>query len=130
MKLHFHLIVHHAFFHWHFHNLTIHPPLPFQPEESYDLWHDRATFHFLTKEDQVTTYVNVSSKAVSQYLIISTFSENGPEKCSGLPIRKYSVAQLKEQFSRDFISVDCITEDHITPFQTTQNFVFCSFKKR
>lgn len=70
----------------------------FQPEESYDLWHDRATFHFLTEEDEVTAYVNIASKAVSQYLVIGTFSANGPEKCSGLSIRKYAATQLQEQF--------------------------------
>lgn len=101
----------------------------FQPGESYDLWHDRATFHFLTGEDQVNAYTNIASKAVNQFLVIGTFSANGPDQCSGLPIRKYTAFQLQEQFNRDFTSLDCITEDHITPFQTVQNFVFCSFKK-
>lgn len=101
----------------------------FKPEESYDLWHDRATFHFLTGEDQVTAYVNTVSKAVSQYLIIGTFSENGPEKCSGLPIRQYNQTRLQGCFQNLFIKVGCMTEDHITPFQTAQNFLFCSFKR-
>jgi trans-aconitate methyltransferase len=102
----------------------------FQPEESYDLWHDRATFHFLTEEDQINTYVNIVSKAVSQYLVIGTFSANGPEKCSGLPIRRYTETRLQGRFQNSFRKIRCQTEDHITPFQTTQNFLFCSFKKR
>lgn len=102
----------------------------FHPKESYDLWHDRATFHFLTGEDQVNAYLTTMSKTVNKYLVIGTFSENGPEKCSGLPVRQYSQLQLKEQFSEQFENIKCITEDHITPLQTTQNFTFCSFKKR
>lgn len=102
----------------------------FQPKEHYDLWHDRAAFHFLTKENQVNTYVNIVTKAVSQYLIIGTFSVNGPEKCSGLPIRQYTEASLQSGFQDSFIKLHCQTIDHVTPFQTTQNFLFCSFKRR
>jgi SAM-dependent methyltransferase len=102
----------------------------FQPEEGYDLWHDRATFHFLTEANTIMSYLQIIANAVNQYLVIATFSENGPEKCSGLPIRQYSQHQLAAQFSEQFENIRCITEDHITPFQTTQNFSFCSFKKR
>jgi len=102
----------------------------FQPEESYDLWHDRATFHFLIEESQIETYANLVAKAVTQYLVIGTFSENGPEKCSGLPIKQYSAASLQQQISTGFTKMQCIIEDHITPFKTTQKFLFCSFKKK
>lgn len=102
----------------------------FQPKVNYDLWHDRATFHFLTEQIPITTYLKFVAKAVNRYLVIGTFSENGPEQCSGLPIRKYSRMQLRDQFIKKFENIKCITEDHITPFQTTQNFAFCSFKKR
>lgn len=102
----------------------------FEPEESYDLWHDRATFHFLTDEAQIATYKSIAAKSVKQYLIIGAFSENGPERCSSLPVRRYSSGQLQEQFHHDFANLNCTIEDHITPFGTKQNFVFCSFKKR
>jgi SAM-dependent methyltransferase len=101
----------------------------FKPKEHYDLWHDRAAFHFLTGENQVATYLEIASKAVDNYLVIGTFSENGPEKCSGLPIKQYSEMELQNQVSRYFTKIRCISEDHVTPFQTTQNFLFCSFKK-
>jgi cyclopropane fatty-acyl-phospholipid synthase-like methyltransferase len=101
----------------------------FKPAETYTLWHDRAAFHFLTHEDQITNYLNIVSNAVSDYVVIGTFSENGPEKCSGLPIKKYSELQLQNQFHQHFKKIRCITEDHVTPFETTQNFLFCSFKK-
>jgi trans-aconitate methyltransferase len=101
----------------------------FQPEDSYDLWHDRATFHFLTGEDAVNAYVNMVAKAVSKYLVIGTFSENGPETCSGLPVRQYTATLLQQCFQSSFEKISCRTEDHTTPFQTTQNFLFCSFKR-
>ena len=102
----------------------------FNPKEHYDLWHDRATFHFLTREDQIRTYLNIAGKAISNYMVMGTFSKNGPEKCSGLSIKQYSEDQLQDQLSKYFTKIKCVNEDHITPFQTTQNFLFCSFKKR
>lgn len=102
----------------------------FKPENDYDLWHDRATFHFLTEENQVAAYLTIAEKSVKTYMVIGTFSENGPKKCSGLPIRQYSETQLQNQLKKDFTKIRCISEDHITPFQTTQNFLFCSFKKQ
>lgn len=102
----------------------------FEPTETYALWHDRAAFHFLTTQDQIARYLNIATKAVSDYLVIGTFSENGPEKCSGLAIKQYAEQQLQAIFDEHFEKVTCITEDHITPFATKQNFLFCSFKKR
>ena len=63
-------------------------------------------------------------------MVIGTFSENGPDKCSGLPIKQYTENQLQGQLQQDFEKIKCINEDHVTPFQTRQNFLFCSFKKR
>jgi SAM-dependent methyltransferase len=101
----------------------------FKPEEHYDLWHDRATFHFLTEKKQIQKYLAIADQAVDNYLVIGTFSENGPEKCSGLPVRQYSENPLQKQLNRCFAKIRCINEDHLTPFQTIQNFLFCSFKK-
>jgi hypothetical protein len=63
-------------------------------------------------------------------LTIGTFSENGPTKCSGLDIKQYSEEKLTTELKKGFEKIRCVTEDHITPFQTTQNFMFCSFKRQ
>jgi cyclopropane fatty-acyl-phospholipid synthase-like methyltransferase len=101
----------------------------FHPEDSYDVWHDRATFHFLTTPEQIAQYLTIARQAVDKYLAIGTFSENGPKKCSGLDIKQYSETELQTQLSNGFEKIRCITEDHVTPFNTSQNFLFCSFKK-
>ncbi|MBF2709887.1 class I SAM-dependent methyltransferase [Flavobacterium soyangense] len=101
----------------------------FKPETTYDIWHDRATFHFLTTEQQVKKYVEITKKFVGGFLVIGTFSDQGPKKCSGLDIKQYSEMELENQFSNNFKKLKCITEDHITPFETKQNFTFCVFKK-
>lgn len=103
----------------------------FVPTEQYDFWHDRAAFHFLTQEEQADKYVEIANKGVAQngVLVLGTFSVNGPKKCSGLDIKQYSEESLSHKFERYFKRVKCITEDHQTPFNTTQNFLFCSFKK-
>lgn len=98
----------------------------------FDLWHDRAAFHFLTTEDKISRYVSIAENAIKAggYLVLGTFSENGPKKCSGLQVRQYSKASMSARFEQAFDRIKCITEDHITPFKTVQNFLFCSFKKR
>jgi len=101
----------------------------FQTDTTYDIWHDRATFHFLTTTKQISQYLNIASKAVGGYLTIGTFSENGPSKCSGLEIKQYSESELQKQLAEGFDKIRCIAEDHTTPFNTKQNFLFCSFRK-
>lgn len=101
----------------------------FKPETDYDIWHDRATFHFLTTAEQVEKYVKIVEKQVTSFLIIGTFSDQGPKKCSGLDIKQYSGSELENQFSNRFKKIKCITEDHVTPFETKQNFTFCVFEK-
>ncbi len=101
----------------------------FQPGTTYDVWHDRATFHFLTTTEQISKYLSIARNAVRGYLTIGTFSENGPKKCSGLEIKQYTETQLQGQLAEGFSKIRCITEDHITPFNTAQNFLFCSFKR-
>jgi hypothetical protein len=101
----------------------------FVPSRQYDFWHDRATFHFLTTSEQVGGYVTMASTAVKGYMTIGTFSENGPEKCSGLPVRQYSEDELSETLASRFQKIHCIHEDHVTPFNTVQNFLFCNFRK-
>lgn len=101
----------------------------FNPTTQYDVWHDRATFHFLTEKNQIKYYKTLTAKAVKGFLTIGTFSEIGPEKCSGLAIKKYDATALSTELSTHFDKIRCINEDHTTPFGTQQNFTFCSFKK-
>jgi 2-polyprenyl-3-methyl-5-hydroxy-6-metoxy-1,4-benzoquinol methylase len=105
--------------------------IEFRPLQKYDVWHDRATFHFLTTPEQIEKYVTLAAKALSPggFMAIGTFSHEGPTKCSGLEIKQYSEQELEKTLTYYFRKIDCITEDHITPFNTTQNFLFCSFIK-
>ncbi len=102
----------------------------FEPKETYEVWHDRATFHFLTSEKQIQKYLKIARKSVSGYLTVGTFSENGPKKCSGLDIRQYNEETLTTEMTNGFKKIKCVTEDHTTPFETKQNFIFCSFKRQ
>lgn len=101
----------------------------FEPNMTFDVWHDRATFHFLTTTDQIEKYMKIARKSVIGYMTIGTFSQNGPKKCSGLDIKQYNEKELASVLKDGFDKMKCITEDHLTPFGTTQNFLFCSFKR-
>lgn len=102
----------------------------FDPPCHYDIWHDRATFHFLTTKEQISAYLDIARQSVTGYMIIGTFSTNGPTKCSGLDIRQYDEEALTAELENGFDKLRCITEDHTTPFNTIQNFLFCSFKRQ
>ena len=104
--------------------------IDFKPEKNYDVWHDRAAFHFLTKENDIKTYVSTTEKYVSKNLIIGTFSNDGPLKCSRLEITQYSKNKMHETFNNKFTPIKSLNINHQTPFNTIQNFTFCSFKKR
>jgi ubiquinone/menaquinone biosynthesis C-methylase UbiE len=103
----------------------------FKPTEQYDFWHDRAAFHFLTQEQEITNYIDTIQKSIKPtgILVIGTFSEQGPKKCSGIEIKQYSETTMTDRLKMFFEKVKCITVDHQTPFDTIQNFIFCSFKK-
>ena len=104
--------------------------LDFSPTEKYDVWHDRAAFHFQTDPDKIERYLNIVKHAVNGLVIIGTFSVDGPQKCSGLAIKQYDENGMKEKFEKaDFENIECKREDHITPSGAVQNFVFCSFMK-
>ena len=104
----------------------------FVPPVQFDFWHDRAAFHFLTNEEAINKYVSIAEKGIKEngYLILGTFSENGPTKCSGLEIQQYNETSMSNRFEVDFNRIKCITENHTTPFNTVQNFLFCSFQKK
>lgn len=105
--------------------------LNFIPLETYDLWHDRAAFHFQTNPDKIEKYLEIVKNAVDGMVIIGTFSVDGPKKCSGLEIKQYDESGMKEIFEKfDFKNAECKREDHITPTGGVQNFVFCTFMKQ
>ncbi|MDX8338687.1 class I SAM-dependent methyltransferase [Draconibacterium sp. IB214405] len=103
----------------------------FQPSETYDFWHDRAAFHFLTDKQEISSYVDTIRSYVKPggYLVLGTFSEQGPTKCSGIEIKQYSETTMTSLLTDFFNKIRCITVDHKTPFNTLQNFVFCSFRR-
>ena len=102
----------------------------FSPEKTYDIWHDRATFHFLNKNNQIKKYINLVNKSVNNSFVIGTFSMDGPLKCSGMEIVQYNDVKMNDLFSNHFKKLSSIKEDHITPFNTIQNFIFCTFTKK
>jgi SAM-dependent methyltransferase len=104
----------------------------FIPAVKFDFWHDRAAFHFLTSEEKIDKYVHLAEQSINPggYLVLGTFSEKGPAKCSGLEIKQYSQASMSARFEFNFERIKCVEEDHITPFNTVQNFLFCSFKRK
>lgn len=104
----------------------------FKAPVQFDFWHDRATFHFLTTADKIYKYVSIAEDTIKKggYLILGTFSEKGPQKCSGLDIRQYSEASMSARFKLAFDRIKCIHEDHTTPYNAVQNFLFCSFKRK
>ena len=94
---------------------------------AYDVWHDRAVFHFLTSAEKRVAYVNAVARAVKPggHVIVSTFGPEGPTKCSGLAVMRYDADSLHEQFGARFRLVESSKELHHTPFGTTQQFLYC-----
>ena len=105
--------------------------LNFKTEEKFDVWHDRAVFHFLTEQNLIDKYAELVSKNISNsgHLIIGTFSEKGPLKCSGLDVKRYSKELIEETFLKNFRLINTFHINHKTPFNTTQNFLFSHFIK-
>jgi 2-polyprenyl-3-methyl-5-hydroxy-6-metoxy-1,4-benzoquinol methylase len=94
---------------------------------AYDVWHDRAVFHFLTASEQRAAYIRQVANAVKPggHVIVSTFGPEGPSKCSGLDVIRYDAESLHNQFGVRFRLVESSKELHSTPFGTTQQFLFC-----
>ncbi len=97
------------------------------PPRRFDLWHDRAVFHFLKQPEQRTAYVQQIARVLRPggHVIVATFAQEGPEKCSGLEVVRYDAATLHRQFGEDFQLMQSRRETHHTPFGTTQQFVYC-----
>lgn len=103
--------------------------LNFKPTQKYDVWHDRATFHFLTNHEHINKYVSLVNDFVTKHLIVSTFSTNGPNKCSGLQTMQYSADSLAQKFNANFKLMHHQLQQHQTPFNTTQNFLYGCFNR-
>ena len=101
------------------------------PARAYDVWHDRAVFHFLTGAEQRAAYVQAVLRAMRPggHVIVATFADDGPEQCSGLPVRRYSPGDLHAEFGQPFELLKHEREEHHTPFGTIQKFVYCYCRK-
>ena len=101
------------------------------PENGYDLWHDRAVFHFLTDPSDRTLYLENLRRALKPNgnLIIATFADDGPSKCSGLEVERYDIERMQQTIGRGFELLSSFREQHRTPFDITQNFLYAHFRR-
>lgn len=103
-----------------------------RPAKTWDVWHDRAAFHFLTDPRDRAAYVERLRSAVAPggHVIIATFAPDGPEKCSGLPVQRHDCASLSAELGPEFELVETRSETHHTPWHSTQAFQFSRFRRR
>src|SRR5262249_10995206 len=101
--------------------------LSWTPTRAYDVWHDRAGFHFPPDEDSRAIYRAVLEKALKPggTAILATFAEDGPEKCSGLPVQRWSASGLAAELGADFELMQHFREEHVTPWGSVQAFTWC-----
>jgi SAM-dependent methyltransferase len=94
------------------------------PRSTFDLWHDRAVFHFLTAPTDRAGYVDQVRRALKPggHVVIATFAEDGPTRCSGLPVVRYTAEALQQEFGPEFVLVDSLREVHVTPSGGAQAF--------
>ena len=106
--------------------------LEWTPTRTWDVWHDRAVFHFLTQPGDIDRYVEQAARSVVSggHLVVGTFSEDGPPTCSGLPVARYSTAALAEVFVDQFELVHAAKEDHLTPSGIFQHFSWVVLQRR
>lgn len=104
----------------------------FHPNKQYELWHDRGVFHFLMEENEKRNYLRSLKDSVKPggYVILSTFSDKGPSKCSGLDVQGYSVGDMSKLLEQEFDFLSGRSFDHTTPSGEKQNFTVCSFQKK
>jgi trans-aconitate methyltransferase len=102
-----------------------------EPSRTYDVWHDRAAFHFLTECEDRAAYVVRLRRALRPggHAIIGTFAPDGPERCSGLLVSRYDAAGLAGTLGRGFGLIDARLHEHVTPWGATQKFQFSTFRR-
>jgi SAM-dependent methyltransferase len=102
-----------------------------EPKQTYDLWHDRAAFHFLTDHADQSAYVDRIKRAVKPggYVVIGTFAPDGPERCSSLPIVRHDATTLAKILGSDFVLTDTRRHDHATPWGAVQRYQFSTFRR-
>lgn len=102
------------------------------PARAYEVWHDRAAFHFLTAARDRAAYIDRLRRAVvaGGHVIIATFALDGPDKCSGLPVQRYDAKSLTAELGSDFELVETQSDVHRTPWDSTQSFQFSRFRRR
>ncbi len=105
--------------------------LTWRPNRRYDVWHDRAVFHFLTEPSDKDRYVNTAYRALSEVgvAIIGTFAEDGPTECSGLRVSRYSPTDLDSTFAATFSPIGHEREEHVTPSGVVQPFTWAVFRR-
>lgn len=102
-----------------------------EPQRTYDVWHDRAAFHFLTEESDRAAYIVRLKQGlkIGGHAIIATFALDGPEKCSGLPVIRYDAARLAQTLGSGFELLQSEPSDHATPWGSKQHFQFSVFER-
>lgn len=105
--------------------------LAWTPDAIFDVWHDRAVFHFMTRPEERAAYLGAMRRALEPggHAIIATFASNGPEKCSGLPVRRYEPDELAAELGPAFRLVESVREEHATPAGKTQAFQYSLFRR-
>lgn len=106
--------------------------LDFNSNKPFEIWHDRAVFHFLVDQDDINKYAEVAAINIASggYLILGTFSVTGPETCSGLPITQYDKEKLIKVFNKSFKFVEHFKDIHVTPSGNPQNFIWAVLKRK
>ena len=106
--------------------------LHWRPERSYDVWHDRALFHFLVEPAERAAYLEALRAGTSRdgLVILATFALDGPEQCSGLPVRRYDAPALAAELGADFTPVDNWRQAHVTPWGAEQSFQWAAFSRK
>ncbi len=104
----------------------------FTPSRAYGIWHDRAVFHFLTEQADRAKYRQAMDNTLlpDAHVILATFAPDGPEKCSGLPVRRYDAASISLELGEEYELLEQLDETHVTPWQSEQKFCYFHFKKR